>query len=45
MASRGDVYLDESAHMAMCLWNDASADVLGEFSIAETGDIDGEPGD
>ena len=45
MASRGDIYLDESAHTAMCLQNDASADVLGEFSIAETGDIDGEPGD
>lgn len=45
MACRGDVYLDESAHTAMCLQNDASADILGEFSIAETGDIDGEPGD
>ena len=44
-ASRGDIYLDESAHTAMCVQNDASADLLAEFSIAEAGDIDGEPGD
>ena len=40
MASRGDIYLDESVHLAMCLQNDVSTDILGEFSIAETGDID-----
>ena len=44
-ASRGDIYLDESAHTAMCVQNDSSADLLAEFSISETGDIDGEPGD
>lgn len=44
-ASRGDVYLDESSHTAMCVRNDGTADLLGEFSISETGGIDGEPGD
>lgn len=44
-AQRGDVYLDESAHTAMCVRNDSTADLLAEFSISETGGIDGEPGD
>ena len=44
-ASRGDIYLDEENHMAMCIRNDGTADLLGEFSISETGGIDGEPGD
>lgn len=44
-ASRGDVYLDESDHAAMCVRNDGEADLLAEFSISETGGIDGEPGD
>lgn len=44
-ALRGDIYLDEDAHTAMCTQNDASADLLAEFSLAETGGIDGEPGD
>jgi len=44
-ASPGDIYLDEENHTAMCIQNDGSADLLGEFSIAETGGIDGEPGD
>ena len=44
-ASPGDVYLDEQNHTAMCIRNDGEADLLGEFSISETGGIDGEPGD
>jgi GH25 family lysozyme M1 (1,4-beta-N-acetylmuramidase) len=44
-ALRGDIYLDEQNHTAMCIRNDGSADLLGEFSISETGGIDGEPGD
>ena len=44
-ACRGDIYLDEDAHTAMCTQNDKNADLLAEFSISETGDIDGEPGD
>ena len=44
-AQRGDIYLDESAHTAMCVRNDGTADLLAEFSISETGGIDGEPGD
>ena len=44
-ASRGDIYLDEEHHTAMCIRNDGTADLLGEFSISETGGIDGEPGD
>ena len=44
-ASRGDIYLDEENHTAMCIRNDGMADLLGEFSISETGGIDGEPGD
>lgn len=45
MAEPGDLYLNEDQHVAMCLQNDGEADVLAEFYIAETGDIDGEPGD
>ncbi len=44
-ASRGDVYLDESSHTAMCVRNDGTADLLAEFSISETGGVDGAPGD
>lgn len=44
-ASRGDIYLDEENHTAICIRNDGTADLLGEFSISETGGIDGEPGD
>ena len=44
-AARGDIYLDEENHTAMCIRNDGTADLLGEFSISETGGIDGEPGD
>ncbi len=44
-ASRGDVYLDESSHTAMCVRNDGAADLLAEFSISETGSVDGAPGD
>jgi len=44
-ASPGDIYLNESDHTAMCIQNDEYIDLLGEFSISETGGIDGEPGD
>ena len=44
-ASRGDIYLDESSHTAMCVRGDGSGDLVAEFSISETGGIDGEPGD
>lgn len=44
-ASRGGIYLDEENHTAMCIRNDGEADLLGEFSVSETGGIDGEPGD
>lgn len=44
-ASPGDIYLDEQNHTAMCIQNDGSADLLGEFSLSETGGIDGEQGD
>lgn len=44
-ASRGDIYLDIENHTAMCIQNDAYGDILGEFSISETGGIDGQPGD
>ena len=44
-ASRGDIYLDEENHTAMCIRNDGTADLLGELSISETGGIDGAPGD
>lgn len=44
-AQRGDVYLDEQNHTAMCVQNDSTADLLAEFSISETGGIDGAPGD
>ncbi|MBR3160912.1 MAG: hypothetical protein IKF14_17650 [Atopobiaceae bacterium] len=44
-ASRGDIYLDEESHTAMCIRNDGTADLLGEFSTSEIGGIDGEPGD
>lgn len=40
-AKRGDVYLNETHHTAMCLGNGK----LGEFSISETGGIDGAEGD
>lgn len=43
-ASRGDIYLDEENHTAMCIRNDGTADLLGEFSISETGGIAGEFG-
>ena len=44
-ASRGDIYPDEENHTAMCIRNDSTANLLGEFSISETGGIDGKPGD
>lgn len=43
VAKPGDVYLNEACHTAMC--TSAVPDLLGEFSISETGGIDGAEGD
>lgn len=43
IAKESDVYLNEMYHTAMCLSDDP--DLLMEFSISETGEIDGEEGD
>lgn len=40
-AQRGDIYLDESTHTAMCL----GGGKIGHFTGSETGGIDGAPGD
>ena len=42
-AQAGDVYLNEADHTAMCL--SAVPDMLMQFSISETGGIDGAEGD
>lgn len=42
-AKAGDIYLNEACHTAMCL--SAEPDMLMEFSISETGGIDGAEGD
>lgn len=42
-AKRGDVYLNEVSHTALCLSD--VPDMLGEFAIAETGGVDGAEGD
>lgn len=42
-AQRGDVYLNEANHTAMCV--SAMPDMLAEFAISETGGIDGAEGD
>lgn len=48
-ASRGDIYLNESNHTAMCLdggWEGYHGyDCLGEFALSETGGIYGQSGD
>ena len=48
-AVRGDIYLNEANHTAMCLDGGKdgiyNADTLGEFSISETGGIYGQSGD
>lgn len=47
-ATTGDIYMVHNSsrqHAAMCIRNDSKTDLLGEFSISETGDIDGKPGD
>lgn len=44
-ASRGDIYLNEQCHTAMCLDGSADHDILGQFSISETGGIYGQSGD
>ena len=43
IAKRGDVYLNEANHTAMCVSD--QPDMLAEFSISETGGIDGAEGD
>lgn len=43
IAQPGDVYLNEANHTAMCL--SAEPDMLMEFSISETGGVDGVEGD
>ena len=43
IAQRGDVYLNERHHTAMC--TSASPDTLAQFSISETGGVDGREGD
>ena len=43
IAQRGDIYLNEANHTAMCI--SAVPDMLAEFSISETGGIDGAEGD
>ena len=43
VAKRGDVYLNEVNHTAMC--TSANPDMLGEFSISETGGVTGKTGD
>lgn len=43
IAKRGDIYLNESHHTAMCV--SASPDRLAQFSISENGTISGKVGD
>ena len=43
IAQASDIYLNEACHTAMCL--SAEPDLLMEFSISETGGIDGAEGD
>ena len=43
IAQRGDIYLNEVHHTAMCL--SAVPDMLAQFSISENGTIDGAEGD
>ena len=43
IAKRGDIYLNEAHHTAMCL--DDDPDTLGQFSISETGGVNGQRGD
>lgn len=42
-AQRGDIYLNEANHTAMCI--SAVPDMLAEFSISENGSTQGKPGD
>lgn len=43
IAQRGDIYLNEGHHTAMC--TSADPDMLAQFSISETGGISGRTGD
>lgn len=42
-AQRGDIYLNDRDHTAMC--TSQVPDLLGEFSLSETGGTEGSPGD
>ena len=46
-AQRGDIYLNEACHTAMCTspYGSSEGDMLAEFSIAENGTAYGEEGD
>lgn len=46
-AQRGDIYLNDTAHTAMCThaYGSSKGDILAEFAIAETGGIYGHEGD
>lgn len=46
-AQRGDIYLNETHHTAMCLhpYGSAQGDILGQFSISEHGTTSGTRGD
>ena len=46
-AKRGDIYLNELFHTAMCVspYGSAKGDLLAEFSISEKGTVDGVEGD
>ena len=43
-AQRGDIYLNDACHTAMCI-SGSNPDTLGEFSLSERGTIDGAEGD
>lgn len=43
VAQRGDIYLNETHHAAMCI--SAVPDMLAQFSLSETNGIDGKEGD
>lgn len=43
-AVRGDIYLNDACHTAMCI-SGTNPDTLAEFSISENGTIDGAEGD
>lgn len=46
-AQRGDIYLNEKCHTAVCVspWGSARGDLLAQFSISEKGTVTGTKGD